>query len=236
MAKTENFYDEKYKIDVDPWNYSKKAVEIIRHEYILQLALSLKSKYKRILDVGCAKGNVITLFNGFADEIYGIDISETAVEKTKNSLSALNSNSTSKFFFNKENILTSSYKNDFFDLILLSDGINEWFGETENRGKALQEAFRILAPNGFVVISDYQKPGKFDDYINVINNSPFKIVKIIYFYDRFCYQFYSWFKALENYTVVSKINKSKLLAKALMRISKLFGKKGAKHLFVIATK
>lgn len=234
--KTEKFYEQKYQLEQDPWDYSKKAVEILRHEFIVSLALSLKQKFSRILDVGCGKGLLTNQFIGSAAEIYGIDLSETALTKAKNNISGGGTNSNSKIFFAKGNIISTSFADNYFDLILLSDGINEWFGETENRVRALIETFRILTPGGYALISDYQKPKYFDSYIEIIKTCPLKIVRVIPLHDRLCYQFYSWFKAVENIKIIKVLFRNVVLAKILMKISSLFGRKGAKHLFVIVTK
>lgn len=234
--KTEEFYENKYQHENEPWDYSKKAVEILRHEFIVNLAGGLKKDYLRILDVGCGKGQLTFQLDGKSRQILGIDVSETALSKARSKFQINNLNFKSEYFFTKDNITSTSFPENHFDLVLLCDGINEWFDDEEKRIAALKETCRILNSGGFAIISDYQKEKNFDNYIKTVNSSPLKIVSIIYFHDRLCYQFYSWFKAIEKNSIIQSLYKSRILAKVLIKISSSFGRKGAKHLFVVAIK
>jgi len=232
--KNEEFYEKKYKSEQEPWEYSKKGVEILRLEFIVNLIVSFKKDSLRILDVGCGTGHLTIQLDGLSAEIYGIDVSETALAKADARTSGKNFKS--KFFFKKENICLTSFPENYFDLILLSDGINEWFDDDGKRSEALTESNRILAPGGYVLISDYQKESNFNNYISLVSFSSVKIFRVVYFYDRLCYQFYSWFKALESLRIIQYLFKSRVVAKSLIFVSSLLGRKGAKHLFVVAEK
>ena len=234
--KTEEFYENKYQLENEPWEYSKKAVEILRHEFIVSLTSGLRKNYLRILDAGCGKGQLTFQLDGKSRQVYGIDVSETALSEARSKFRTTDMNFKSEYFFTKDNITSTSFPEDHFDLVLLCDGINEWFDDEEKRIDALKETSRILNSGGFAIISDYQKAKSFDNYIKMVSSSPLKIIKIIYFYDRLCYQFYSWFKAIEKNSIIQSLYKSRILAKVLIKISSLFGRKGAKHLFVVAIK
>lgn len=236
QIKSEKFYENKYQHEDEPWDYSKKAVEILRHEFIVELADSLNIILSKTLDVGCGKGNLIFQLDGKSEIILGIDVSETALSQARIRYKSNRAKFKSQYFFIKENITSTTLPNTYFDLVLLCDGINEWFDDDENRIAALKETSRILKFGGMAIISDYQKVKNFDNYIKMINSSPLKVVNVIYFYDRFCYQFYSWFKAIEKSSVVQSLYNNRDLAKILIKISSLFGRKGSKHIFVIATK
>lgn len=234
--KTEEFYENKYQHKNEPWEYSIKAVEILRHEFIVNLTSGLKKDYLGILDAGCGKGQLTFQLDGKSRQVYGIDVSETALSKARSKFQTNNMNLKSEYFFTKDNITSTSFPKNHFDLVLLCDGINEWFDDEEKRIDALKETFRILNSGGFAIISDYQKAKNFDNYINMINSSQLKIVSIKYFHDRLCYQFFSWFKAIEKNSIIQSLFKSRVLAKVLIKISSLFGRKGAKHLFIVAIK
>ena len=234
--KTEEYYENKYKHENEPWDYSKKAVEILRHEFIVSLVGGLNKNYLRILDAGCGKGQLTFQLDGKSGQVYGIDVSETALSKARSTIKTNKINFQSEYVFKKDSITSTSFPENHFNLVLLCDGINEWFDDDEKRIEALKETCRILNSGGFAIISDYQKAKNFNNYIKIVNSSPLKIVNIIHFHDRLCYQFYSWFKAIEKNSIIQSFYKSRILAKILITISSLFGKKGAKHLFVIATK
>lgn len=234
--KTEEFYENKYQQENEPWEYSKKAVELLRHEFIVNLVGSLNKDFLKILDVGCGKGQLTFQLDGRSKQIFGIDVSETALSKARSNIQSNKMNYKSEYFFKRDNITSSSFPDNYFDLVLLSDGINEWFDDEMKKNDALKETFRILNSGGFAIISDYEKAKNFDNYIKTVSSSPLKIIKTIYFYDRLCYQFYSWFKAVEKNFIIQGLFRSRILAKTMIKISSLFGRKGAKHLFVIAIK
>ncbi len=234
--KTEEFYENKYQLENEPWEYSKKAVELLRHEFIVNLVGSFNKNYLRILDTGCGKGQLTFQLDGKSKQIFGIDVSETALSKARLKLQFNDTNFKSEYLFTKDSITSTSFPDNYFDLILLSDGINEWFDDEKKKNDVLKETFRILNTGGFAIISDYQKAKNFDNYIKTVSSSPLRIIKTIYFYDRLCYQFYSWFKAVEKNFIIQGLFRSRILAKTLIKISSLFGRKGAKHLFVVAIK
>jgi len=236
--KSEEFYEQKYKNESEPWEYSKKAVEVLRHEFIVKLALTLKKKYLRILDAGCSKGQLTSLFRGMSPEIYGIDVSETALAYAKKSFDEAKdkSGSSCQYFFKKENITSLSFPENSFDLVLLCDGIFEWFMNNENRLQALKETHRVLMKGGFVILSDYGNQKYFDEYLALIKASGLEVSATYRCNDRLCYQFNSWLKAVEKGIIARKLIENKLIARLLMKVSSLFGAKGSKHIFVVATK
>ena len=236
--KSEEFYEQKYKNESEPWEYSKKAVEVLRHDFTLRTALSLKSSYTKILDVGCIKGQLTFLFGGVSPEIYGIDVSETALAYAKKSFDEAKKKSggSCQYFFEKENITSLSFPEKSFDLVLLCDGIFEWFINNENRLQALKETHRVLMKGGFVILCDYGNQKYFDEYLALVNASGLEVVSTYRFNDRLCYQFNSWLKAVEKNIIAQKLIESRLIARFLMKVSSLFGAKGSKHIFVVATK
>lgn len=236
--KSEEFYEQKYKNEFEPWEYSKKAVEVLRHDFTLRTALSLKSSYARVLDVGCSKGQLTFLFRNAASEVYGIDVSETALAYSKKIFDEAKDNSdvSCKYFFKKENITSLTFPDNSFDLVLLCDGIFEWFMNNENRLQALRETYRVLMKNGFVILCDYGNQKYFDDYLALVNASGLEVVSTHRFNDRLCYQFNSWLKAAEKNILAQKLIESRLIARFLMKVSSMFGAKGSKHIFVVATK
>ncbi|MFA5804094.1 MAG: class I SAM-dependent methyltransferase [Melioribacteraceae bacterium] len=242
VDKNSEYFEQLYYSNEEPWEYSKKAVEVLRHEFVVKTACSLKPNYSRILDVGCGKGRLTFLFNGLAPEILGIDVSKTAVQQAEtyvNKLSQLENPvqaDNSRFHFSETNITNSSFPANHFDLVLLCDGLEGWHLDKTEKEKVLTESFRLLVPGGFVILTDYLKHEHFSAFEAIISKSPLKIVRSVYLNDRFAYQFNSWFKMGEKLKVVQWIFANKILAKGLMKISSLFGKRGSKHICVIAAK
>lgn len=239
LEKSEEFYEQKYRSESEPWEYSKKAVEVLRHKFVLKTALSLKNGYTKILDVGCSKGQLTSLLHGLAPEIYGIDVSETALANAKKFVDSETeeySEAACKYFFLKENINSLSFSENSFDLVLLCDGIFEWFSSNDSRLQALKETHRVLMKDGFAIICDYGNQKYFDDYLALVRASGLEVYAVYPFNDRLCYQFNSWLKAVEKNFLARMIIESKVVAHFLMKISSLSGMKGSKHIFVVATK
>lgn len=235
--KSEEFYEQKYRNETEPWGYSGYAVEMLRYELIVKTAKSLKSNYTRVLDVGCSKGQLTFLLNGIAPEVIGIDVSKTAVNHA--ALNAKNSSSKdnpTKFIFAVKNILNADFPDNHFDLILLCDGIEEWFSDEKEKMAALRKTNQLLKPGGYAILSDYQKPQHFASFVNFITHSPLKVVKSFPLNDRLCYQFNSWFKMGEKLKIAKQLFANKTIAKGLMGISSLLGKNGSKHFCVVVQK
>lgn len=242
VVKNSEYFEQLYLGEDEPWEYSKKAVEVLRHEFVVKTACSLKPNYSRILDVGCGKGKLTFLFNGFASEILGIDVSKTAVQQAKTYAEKLSHHgnlakaNNSRFHFSEADITNISFPANHFDLVLLCDGLEGWHLSVNEKEKALAETFRILSPGGFVILTDYLKPESFSAFEEIVANSPLKIFRSVYLNDRFVYQFNSWFKIGEKLKAVQWLYANKTIAKGLMKISSLFGKRGSKHFCIIATK
>jgi SAM-dependent methyltransferase len=235
--KSSDFYEQKYLDEKEPWGYNRFAVEKLRHEFVVKTARILKTNYSRILDVGCGKGHLTFRFHGLSKEIIGMDISKTAVDKSSSfSQNNYPDNIHTQYSFVNSCILNVNFPENHFDLILLCDGISEWFSNEVDKINALKKAHDLLMPGGVVILSDYQKPANFEAYVNFISSSSLKIEKLLYHNDRLCYQFYSWFKKVENFRIIRMLFGSIILARLLMVISSLMGKNGSKHIFVIARK
>ncbi len=106
-----------------------------------QISLYYLKKFnaKCVLDVGCAAGAMMTTLKeqGFP-EIYGIDISEKAVEEClKKKLQVF-----------RESAEETSFKKDFFDALVASDVLEH----TSSDSKTLKEWHRILKSGGHVLL------------------------------------------------------------------------------------
>ncbi len=239
MQKTN--FQEKYIAEREPWDYSHRAVETLRHEYIADLVRTLKPAARRVLDVGCSLGQLTRRLRGSASEIHACDLSWTAVQKTSSACQHLapNPNESSDnghFFFSVASSLMMPYARDTMDVILLCDGLIGWELSEHGRRGVLRNAFEILAPGGVVVLTDYMHPRRFESYIGEIAGSPLHIESVRYLNDRLPYQFEGWLQAFRETSFVQELIANKLLIRRLKSISSLFGKWGSKHLCVVGRK
>ena len=52
------YFDGLYRGEAEPWTYSARAAELLRHESLERAVRSLKSRFERVLDVGCSQGQL----------------------------------------------------------------------------------------------------------------------------------------------------------------------------------
>lgn len=132
---------------------------------LLNLSKKLK-KDSKILDIGCGDGrNLIPLCRkGFF--VNGLDISKQALNKCKERLRGYKLNN---FKLKKGNALKTDYKNNSFDLVILSTVLRAFKGKEISI--VFREIHRMLRKNGILFFKD----SKYD----IINGK-----KIIYFTEK----------------------------------------------------
>src|SRR5437879_3773822 len=93
---------------------------------------------KRILDVGCGLGMYVSQFRQFSDDDYGVDIDPDKIARASEWLPNLRVSPAEELPFGDAS----------FDLILL----NEVIEHVDDDRRAINEAFRVLAPGGHIVV------------------------------------------------------------------------------------
>lgn len=114
--------------------------------------------FNTVLDVGCGTGEILnTIKNRFpAVSLYGIDISEEMLEKSKEKL--LN---TAELSLGDAELLP--YESDYFDLLICSDSFHHY----PNPQKAIEEFYRVLKTDGHLLMADFWKPFPVRQLMNV---------------------------------------------------------------------
>jgi len=101
-------------------------------------------KKGRFLELGCGAGEMSLWFAEKGFEVYGIDISPTAIDWAKEKAADLNL----KADFRVGSVLDlSEFPDDYFDFILDGHCLHCIIGD--DRQKFLTEALRVLKPNSF---------------------------------------------------------------------------------------
>ena len=117
----------------------------------------LKSKNpSRILDVATGTGDLaIAMVKTNAQKIIGLDISKGMLDVGIEKIKDRNLNNTIEMVIgDSENL---KYENDFFDAVTVSFGVRNF----ESLDSGLSEIFRVLKPNGSLVILETSNPTKF---------------------------------------------------------------------------
>ncbi|MBL7069735.1 MAG: methyltransferase domain-containing protein [Candidatus Omnitrophica bacterium] len=100
----------------------------------------------KILDVGCGTGELAhNLARDFSKaEIYGVDISETMIKK------AIAKKGKDNIKFEAGDVEDLPYKDSLFDIIACSHSFHHYL----NKDKAMTEMYRVLKPDGRLMIID----------------------------------------------------------------------------------
>jgi ubiquinone/menaquinone biosynthesis C-methylase UbiE len=124
---------------------------------------------ENILDVGCGCG-LYTI--GFASKmttgkVYGIDIWNPE-DISKNSETAIGRNVKSSglekvISLKTEDMRKMSFKDNYFDMVIASFSIHN-ISDSNERGKALSEIYRVTKPSGKIVIIDFKNIGEYITY------------------------------------------------------------------------
>lgn len=217
-----------YSAQEDPWNYSRRAAEILRHELIARELAASGVKFENALDVGCGLGQLTRRLKSLTRNLTACDVSEPALKKAR----GMEWNR--GVHFTAAGLPGLPFRKESFDLVVAADGINEFVPEP-SRPQALSEIRAALKAGGLILFSDYMRPGSFEPFIRAVGDQ-FRILKLVYLNDRMWYQFESWFKAVRHWEAVKILLSQVWIARILRPVSGLLGTKGSTHLLILAQK
>lgn len=106
-------------------------------------------KDKKVLDVGCGPGWLVTQYALAGADVFAIDLTPRAVELTKKFLEFKGVSARVE----EGNAEKLQFENDFFDLVASSGVLHH----TPNILQAFKECFRVLKPGGNAKITLYHK-------------------------------------------------------------------------------
>ncbi len=112
-----------------------------RYHNVFNLIRGLK--FGKALDIGCADGEFTGRLGKVAYEVSGIDVSPTAIEQAKEALPG--------FDFKVGNATDLPFPDSSFYLVTCLDVL--YYLDEEGRGKAADEVFRVLKPQGYFLVS-----------------------------------------------------------------------------------
>lgn len=230
-------YEEKHKEESEPWSYSDRAAEILRHQWIATMAARFDPQNRGVLDVGCSFGQLSSVLYRKGLNLTSIDISETAASKTKDLLSKIKPQSNQpspKVFTGTATKLP--FADNSFQVVLFSDGLIGWELTKKDQLIALNEAHRVLESGGTLVTTDYLHSKYFEAHLETFKQGPLKILETHYLNDRLWFQLNTNLEPLKKFSFIRSFLRNTRVAKGLAKISSLMGAKGSKHLAVILQK
>ena len=147
-----------------------KKIASWNHNYAYNHWVSEKiGKRNRFLDVGCGDGTLALYLRTSNNEILGIDISNSAIQK------ANKNNSYSNVSFLQTTFEDLQENNRNFDAIVFVASIHHM-----DMANAIDKAKRLLAKNGVLIIVGLAKPSSlFDWVVELARIIPSKIISVI---------------------------------------------------------
>lgn len=233
-AARQAYFDGLYRDREEPWDYSRLGAEVMRHELVARTVRSLPgTPHRRVLDLGCSLGQLTCRLAGLGREVHALDLSPAAVEKARARCSQVAGRG-SEFRFCAGSVTALPFAPASFDVVLLCDGLVSWrLGEEEKRS-ALEQAHAVLAPGGFVVMTEALKQKQIDPFVRMVESSPLEVVSVRYLNDRLFYSLERAARPIQHWGAARAALASKRVARALTVLSRLAGKQGTKHICVVA--
>jgi ubiquinone/menaquinone biosynthesis C-methylase UbiE len=228
-------YETRYEKESEPWRYSERAAELLRHEYIAAKIRTLQPR-SRILDVGCSIGQLTRKLKTVASVVVGMDVSHTALVKARTNCQSEHMLGPTRYLFAVGQASALPFRAAMFDVVISADVLLEGGFSEELKGQAIEEYARVLRPGGRAIFTDYMRSTGFDGYIALVKQSRLKIVSIEYLSDRLWYQFESLFHLFQNSFWVKALLRNLFLAQIFQRISRTLGRKYSKHICIVAEK
>ena len=149
-----------------------------------------------VLDVGCGTGKIICSICDMVKEGHGMDISEEM-------LSFIDKDKYKNLFLKIGDITNTDYKDNTFDKITARLIFHHLVNE-ENLKKAIMECYRILKPNGRIIISEGVPPHKDlkEDYTRIFELKEKRIVFLPEDFERILKE--GGFRGIEIHEVIDR--------------------------------
>lgn len=136
---TREYYDE-----IQEYRYN------VAYPYIPKLVEFQKVKNQKVLEIGCGQGTDLLQFAKYGAEVYGVDLTEAAIHKTRD-IFKLYGLGVKLNTINAENM--SLFDDNYFDVVYSFGVIHH----TPNTEEIIEEIHRIIKPGGQTYIMIYAK-------------------------------------------------------------------------------
>lgn len=234
------YFEGLYRDQAEPWTYSHRAAEVLRHDALADTLRGLRPSFRRVLDVGCSQGQLTARLVGLTPEVYAVDLSAGALARARERcrLAAASAPHAKPiaFHFAQVSSLALPFPDESVELILLCDGIHSWQLTPAEQAMCLEEAHRVLVPGGYALLSDHLKVADFDPLVGRVRASPLRLASVRYLHNRLWYSMERSLRRVKNRSLAQALLGSQSLARTLTVFSQLAGRRGAKHISIVAQK
>lgn len=224
------YFDTLYDREDEPWAFSQRGVETLRHLRVAGLVRELQPG--RILDLGCSLGQLTWRLASSKAEIVALDLSPAAAMRAR----AGGSPGVKRPHFLVGRATELPVPPASFDVVLAIDGLYSWQLSPEDRVRTLEEIHAALRPGGHAILTDHMRPRRFEEFVGIARASPLAVIRVLPLYDRPSYQFESLLKAVQHTRAARALRRSVGIARVLSMLGRLYGTAGSRHLCVVAKK
>lgn len=136
--------EELYLLGDDPWNFERSPYEQGKYQHTLDVLTADGARYERALEVGCSIGVFTEMLAPHCDELVAIDISATAVQRTKARLEG------QPHVRAERMALPHETPGGTFDLVVCSDVL--YYFEGEGLANVVDTLTGMTRPGGVLVV------------------------------------------------------------------------------------
>lgn len=224
--------EDHYDGTAEPWNYSDRAMELLRHEWLIEHVKETGIHAStNILEMGCSQGLMTEKLASLGSHVVSMDLSPKAVTQAKR---RCGNYSNVKFLV--ADACKLPFQDNSFDRVTLCDGLFAWHIDENAQIEVSKEVTRVLKPGGVAFFSDYIHHKAFYKVrANAVAGGLVTQEEHL-LGDRLGYQFASAFKAIDGLMPVKKLLGNKSFGRVLLHAGKLLGEAGSRHILVIAKK
>ncbi len=234
-ASRRHHFEELYQRHGEPWEYSRFAAEVLRHDLVVGTARGLPLPPRpRVLDVGCSLGQLTSRLGALTPDVHAVDISPTAVRQAR--IRCRTSEGAAAFRFYAASAAELPFAPEAFDLVLLCDGLLSWRLPPEEQEAVLRDVYRITVPGGWVLLTDALKTPQIEPFVERAGRSPFDFAPVRYLNDRLWYSLERATRPVQEWRVTRAALASRTLARLLMPLSALARVRGTKHVCLVGRK
>jgi ubiquinone/menaquinone biosynthesis C-methylase UbiE len=221
-----------YASGEEPWAFSERGVEVLRHERLVALTCSLRPR--RVLDVGCSLGQLTWRLAAHGFAVTAVDVSPSAVARAGGAVRGAPPAARPEFVGGSA--LALPFEAEAFDLVLASDGLRSWQLAPADRRAAVEEMRRVVRRGGHVIFTEHLRPEGFGAFVDELRASPLAVDRVLLFHDRPCYQFEGLLKRVRHTAIGRRLRRSTRIARVLCALGRVVGPRASRHVCVIAVR
>ncbi len=227
-----------YRAGGEPWSYSDRAVEVLRHERVTEMVRALGPG--TVLELGCSLGlmteRLAALPAALPGALVAVDVAPTAVRRARERVRDCldRGRATRVVEFAVATVRTLPFADRQFDVVIASDGLQSWRLGPRGNADALRAIHDVLAPGGRAIFTEHMHPRDFPTFVALVESGPLQVETVSYLGDRFSYQFEGWLKAVRRSRPARALRANLPLARALSAIGRRIGASASRHICIVA--